>query len=724
MDNDNAEGRHISLRRYTLISQKRKNSYRKNTKRTRRAITFGMLLVITLVLSCVQQPPSIKDFTPVTIYLDSKEKLKEFEPIQITDQFVTISGDEWHVSHYFLLFDEDFLYKGDIEGVTVLMNEYTEEAVVVYWQYGWLVIKRCEKEEIQGGIDVYFECGMHTALPEPGSVTETVDGMPLGLEETTLLSILKTLGRDIPPYGPTDGKIVIDDINWEGVSYSLDEGIRKMESWLEEEGVSGTPRTLRFEPLKNFSNRTNYYHLIDPSTKVIDIRSTLTLEEIGYGFTPGQLVYISENVESTEEGDWSTFQYVLKTREAATDEKMTDLASSEAASLIYFLTGLTLPNNTFWVNLNPKEPETIIDTNLSSTMMGKIMLEADFQMKKDFCKYENPCKSEIGEEYWNLLDKKREQLVKKCMKMYPSEIEDVNDVFFSVAIRYWIIPDKITVYGDDDELYIIEATLDILSEYEEDYCEFKIVNQSNSVSKSCYDYLDKAKKEYGQYAEELGDELILPLVVGEVNTGDQYTDLRQVYASLALAQWYKSHGQHQSLFSGFTNSENVEALTSWIEWDFRDIWREYVISYEKGEEECYCEKEQEEGTHKVIRIYRGGGINFKQLIEYFRTDSLDPVLEKAVYKTRNVPIVECKEGCHYGGEISVKEKKKKDENKSSGNIYYRNLIILSIVPKDIEEKEKRIFTDIEILVCKISIVIVCWLHHEDLKEKMITSTTL
>ncbi|MBU7029236.1 MAG: hypothetical protein HXS48_20030 [Theionarchaea archaeon] len=709
MDNDNADGRYISpRRRYTLMSQKGKNSYRKNTRRTRRAITLGMLLVIVVVLSCIQQPPSTKDFPPVTIHLDSKEKLKEFEPIQITDQFVTNSGDEWHVSHYFLLFDEDFLYKGDIEGVTVLMNEYTEEAVVAYWQYGWLVIKRCKKEEIQGGLDVYLECGMHTALPEPGSVTETVDGMPLGLEETTLLSILKTLGRDVPPYGSTDGKIVIDDIDWEGVSYSLDEGIRRMESWLEEEGVSGAPRTLRFEPLKNFSNRTNYYHLIDPSTKVIDIRSTLSPEGIEYyGFVPSHLTCISENMDLTEEEKWLTFQYILKTREAAPGEKIADLASSEAASLIYFLTGLTLPNDTFWVNLNPSDPETIIDSNLGSTMVGKIMLEADFQMKKDFCRYTNPCVSEIGEKYWKLLDKRREELVTKCMKKYPSEILSVDNVFFSVAIRHWIVPDEITAKEDDGGIYIVDATLNIQSEYEAQYCEFEIVNQSNSLSKNCSTYLDEAKKEYGRYAKELEDELILPLVVRDLNTCDQYADLRQVYYSLALAQWYKSREHDQSLFSGPINFEEIETLSSWIEWDFEDVWKEYVISFQEGEEECYCKVTQEEEGYKVTQEYTGGGIKFDDIIPvliiigYFEHDE--------IRRLEDTSLAKCNKGYCFGNKINALiEEKKKHEDRTWVTNYDRYLRTLSIIAPYGSIRQKvsaNEHENIGILVCVISIVI-------------------
>ena len=50
--------------------------------------------------------------------------------------------------------------------------------------------------------------------------------------------------------------------------------------------------------------------------------------------------------------------------------------------LKYFLIGVTLPNDTFWVNLRPDSPESIIDSKLELTDMGKVLLETDLQLKK------------------------------------------------------------------------------------------------------------------------------------------------------------------------------------------------------------------------------------------------------------------------------------------------------------------------------------------------------
>ena len=75
------------------------------------------------------------------------------------------------------------------------------------------------------------------------------------------------------------------------------------------------------------------------------------------------------------------------------------------------MTGLAVPDNKFWVNLNPWEQDRIIDGQLKQSEVGRIMLEADFQMKRDFSNYGNPCANETGKALWNLLDKKHDSLV-------------------------------------------------------------------------------------------------------------------------------------------------------------------------------------------------------------------------------------------------------------------------------------------------------------------------
>ena len=77
--------------------------------------------------------------------------------------------------------------------------------------------------------------------------------------------------------------------------------------------------------------------------------------------------------------------------------------------LNYFLIGLSLPNDTFWVNLRPDTADNIIDPLLEKTDIGRIFLESDLQLKKDTASFTSPQTTE-GKAYWDKLYKKAGEL--------------------------------------------------------------------------------------------------------------------------------------------------------------------------------------------------------------------------------------------------------------------------------------------------------------------------
>jgi hypothetical protein len=85
------------------------------------------------------------------------------------------------------------------------------------------------------------------------------------------------------------------------------------------------------------------------------------------------------------------------------------LQTEAKALLNYFFIGVSLPNDSFWVNLRPDSPDDIIDDNLAQTDVGRILLEADLQLKKDTAQFTNPQTLE-GKEYWSKLYAKAGEL--------------------------------------------------------------------------------------------------------------------------------------------------------------------------------------------------------------------------------------------------------------------------------------------------------------------------
>ena len=67
-----------------------------------------------------------------------------------------------------------------------------------------------------------------------------------------------------------------------------------------------------------------------------------------------------------------------------------ELQESAKTLLKFFLIGVTLPNEKFWVNLRPDSANQIIDPELEQTDLGRILLEADLQLKKDTAAFTSP----------------------------------------------------------------------------------------------------------------------------------------------------------------------------------------------------------------------------------------------------------------------------------------------------------------------------------------------
>src|SRR3989338_10553648 len=112
-------------------------------------------------------------------------------------------------------------------------------------------------------------------------------------------------------------------------------------------------------------------------------------------FRPLHLRYLSYSP------DTNNFRLLLDKGDSK-DLKEAFLEESSKTLLKYFVIGVSLPSSSFWVNLRPDSPKDIIEDLLAETDVGKILLEADLQLKKDTAKATSPDTAQ-GREYWNKL---------------------------------------------------------------------------------------------------------------------------------------------------------------------------------------------------------------------------------------------------------------------------------------------------------------------------------
>ncbi|MBU1869699.1 MAG: hypothetical protein KJ818_04425, partial [Candidatus Omnitrophica bacterium] len=108
-----------------------------------------------------------------------------------------------------------------------------------------------------------------------------------------------------------------------------------------------------------------------------------------------------------------------------------DIEQTTKTLLNYFLIGITLPDSSFWVNLRPDSPDSIIDPELARTDLGKVLLEADLELKKDTALATSP-ETPQGKEYWDKLYTKAEEL-----------FGSGSNITIPTLTRPWIVPSEI-----------------------------------------------------------------------------------------------------------------------------------------------------------------------------------------------------------------------------------------------------------------------------------------
>ncbi len=312
---------------------------------------------------------------------------------------------------------------------------------------------------------------------------------------------------------------------------------------------------------------------IDVAGHLISMRSSLSVDK----FRPLHLRYLQYNPSQ------NNFQLLID-KGTLKKPSMHELEKSSKELLKYFFIGLTLPNDAFWVNLRPDSSDNMIDPLLVQTDIGKILLEADLELKKDTAKATSPHTVE-GKKYWDSLYRKAEELFGN------------QNVTIPTLTRPWIVPDEIIIRESGDSAYIYKATLKVM--LEQDYLK-------NSIA---YKFDDQRSKELNEYSAQLIRELIIPKLNREINTAKKYASLRQVYYSLILAQWFKSRNQGLSFsvfVSNLINSRNLMGLTSKEFYSKESYFNAYQNSFKYGEYNFKTPVTTPLG--QVIRSYFSGGI--------------------------------------------------------------------------------------------------------------------
>ncbi|WP_077491035.1 hypothetical protein [Sinomonas mesophila] len=292
------------------------------------------------------------------------------------------------------------------------------------------------------------------------------------------------------------------------------------------------------------------------------------------GTDPGGIDFSTLDLRYLSEGSDGQLAYAFAAEPGnGSASRLVDGQTAVVQSADAFFVWLSLPESTFWVNLNPNEPDRIVDAKLGTTDVGRILLEADLQMKRDSARLIHP-DSETGRLYWG----------------------EAGEAAGCTDLRQWIVPKPATVYEQDGGLYIVDAPLEVKMEAD-------FLRKQGQPTKC-------TSPDAGM--TQIHRTLVLPKVEEAVNQAPEYAELRRVYLSRVAAEWYRQRHSHDGALSSLINTGNVSAWPALKRWSPRQVFDQYVESYQKGEFNITRRETREDGWFRDI-TYWAGGVDFSKV---------------------------------------------------------------------------------------------------------------
>jgi len=249
----------------------------------------------------------------------------------------------------------------------------------------------------------------------------------------------------------------------------------------------------------------------------------------------------------------------------------------------YFLASLTIPDDDQWVNLSPYEKDRIIKDDFGKTEMGRDLLAEDYILKQITASLIYP-ESNLGRKFWD--------------KVYAQAQEQFGSTNIPVNTfnKVWIVPDDALVYEKGNTCYVINFHLKVM--LEEDYLSLK--NHSGIQSQ-------EGGKNLHSIASNIVRQIVLPELEKEINGGENFATLRQVFSGVILAAWFKRALKQSLLGQMYANKAKVKGVDQDPKTN-EEIYYRYLSAYKKGVFN-YIKNDVDKYTNEVIpRKYFSGGI--------------------------------------------------------------------------------------------------------------------
>ncbi|MFB7629340.1 hypothetical protein ACFC0M_00055 [Streptomyces sp. NPDC056149] len=275
-------------------------------------------------------------------------------------------------------------------------------------------------------------------------------------------------------------------------------------------------------------------------------------------------------------------------------------------SLLDLRTWLVLNPNKFWVNLNPDEPDRIVDSDLGQTNAGRALLDADFRMKRDAGRLVDP-NTPFGARYWKELG--------------------VSSGSVCYSSRLWIVPGDVEVRQDGSSLYVLKAKLNVKTQA------MKISAVGNTPCNT--DPKATARNERFEQAT------VAPKIAELVNSSPAYAPIRQAFLARVVAQWVRDRHRdgHTTSFDRLIDSHDLGPAKLGGSWRPRSVYDSFLRSIRNGD--FTYRQTARVGNSTVTYVMRTGGVDFSKLstrkLSAARMDKLYPGFAHAARSSTDHP---------------------------------------------------------------------------------------
>ncbi|ANY08352.1 hypothetical protein [Pseudonocardia sp. HH130630-07] len=228
----------------------------------------------------------------------------------------------------------------------------------------------------------------------------------------------------------------------------------------------------------------------------------------------------------------------------ATGTADTALRASDA-----FFVWLALPRSSFWVNLNPDQPDTITDPQLGTTDVGRTMLESDLRLKQALARLTDP-RTPGGAAFWRA----------------PGALDLVR---YCNTVRVWIVPGEARVRDAGDAVEVLDAPLRV-----------QLERSTVTAPGPC----EPAPPEVTDRQESALRARLLPALQRQVDDDPAFAELRQIHSARVVAEWYRARSATRPTeFASVVDSGDAARWASAEPWSPREIFERYRTSFREGE---------------------------------------------------------------------------------------------------------------------------------------------